>query len=88
MTPRETFAAIEAANWRAERTHRRDAWLAWHTAALTRARRLPSLQRLIKPRDAKPLVGDELERRRSERDEILKSIDVDKINEVMRNRGR
>lgn len=87
MTPRETFAVIDAANWRTDREHRRDAWLAWHTAALVRSKRLPPLQRLIRADDAKPLRGEELERRRQERDEMLASIDVDRLNEMVRKRG-
>jgi len=84
LTPRETYTVIEAANWRLEREHRRDAWLAWHVAALSRAKRMPPLQRLIAPGKAKALEGAELERRRTEHREIMQKIDVGKINEVKR----
>ena len=84
LTPRETYMVLEAATWRLEREHRRDAWLAWHIAALSRAKRLPPLQRLIAPGKARALQGEELERRRSEHREIMQKIDVGKINEAKR----
>ena len=82
LTPRETYAAIEAVSWRLEREHRRDAWLAWHIAALSRAKRLPALKKLLGSDKAKPLEGEELKRRRAEHQEIMQKIDVDKINEA------
>lgn len=88
LTPKETFAAIDAAAWRQDVDHRRNAWLAWHVAALSRAKRLPSLKRLVEPKDAKPLHGEELERRRQERDDMLQSIDMEKLNRVMQERRR
>lgn len=84
LTPRETYAVIEASSCRLEREHRRDAWLAWHIAALSRAKRLPPLQRLIAPGKARALKGEELERRRAEHREIVQKIDVRKINEAKR----
>jgi len=66
-----------------EREHRRDAWLAWHVAALSRAKRLPPLQRLLGGGESRVLEGEELERRRRERDEMLERIDVGKLNEAM-----
>ena len=84
LTPVETFAIIEATNWRLEREHRRDAWLAWHIAALSRAKRLPALQRLLGAGKARALEGEELERRRGEHREIMQKIDVDRINEAKR----
>jgi len=84
LTPRETYMVLEAATWRLEREHRRDAWLAWHIAALSRAKRLPALQRLIAPGKARALEGEELERRRAEHREIVQKIDVDRINEAKR----
>lgn len=86
MTPREVGAAIEAFAWRMEREHRRDAWLAWHVAALSRAKRLPPLRRLLGGGETRALEGEELERRRRERDEMLEQIDVEKLNEAMRRR--
>ena len=88
MTPRETNAAIEAFAWRVEREHRRDAWLAWHVAALSRARRLPPLRRLLGGGETRELKGEELMRRRRERDEMLERIDVGKLNEAMMRRRR
>lgn len=86
LTPREVYQVVQAAQWRAERAHRRDGWLAWHVAALTRARRLPELQQMFMSREARPLHGEELERRRREHEEMLERLDLDQINEVMRGR--
>lgn len=87
MTPRETYAAIQAATWQIEREQRRDLCLAWQTASLARAKRLPPLRRLLVPGKSRLLKGKELERRRQERDEMLQQIDVGKINEAVK-RGR
>jgi hypothetical protein len=88
MTPRETYAAIQAATWQMEREQRRDLCLAWQTASLSRAKRIPSLRRLLSPGKSRPLKGEELEHRRRERDGMLERINVDKINEAVRKRGR
>ena len=66
LTPRETLHAIEAEVWRLERVQRGRLWLAWHVAAFARAKKLPSLQRLLAPADAKPLEGEALDTRREE----------------------
>ncbi len=47
LTPRETFAALDAAAWRIKRDDKQMASLAWHTATLTRARRLPTLAQML-----------------------------------------
>ena len=65
MTPRETVRVIEAAAWRLEQAHRDRLALAWHIAALMRTKKLPALERLLKP-PPKPLTGAELETRRRE----------------------
>lgn len=87
LTPRETYAVLRAAAWKAKQRQRQDAWLAWHIAALSRRRRLPRLSQMMKHPEAKALEGEELEQRREERDEMLARIDIDKLNEAMRKRG-
>ena len=47
LPPRETFAALDAAAWRIKREDKQMASLAWHTATLTRARRLPTLAQML-----------------------------------------
>ena len=79
--------AIEARAWRAEQEQQRDLWLAWHMAALSRAKRLPSLARLLGDGESHALTGAELERRERERREITGRIDVAKLNEALRKRG-
>lgn len=71
LTPRELMLHFEAYEARAVREHQRDAWLAWHIAALSRAKRLPSLRRLMGLDRARPLHGEELERRRAEHAELV-----------------
>lgn len=82
MTPRETKMAIEAAIWRDERQQRQALSLAWHTAALSRAKRLPSLKRLLSTSSgskARPLRGPELRKRRREYEEMAEGVDVEKL---------
>jgi hypothetical protein len=71
--------AIEAALWRAEQQERRDLALAWHAAALSRAKRLPSLKQLLSIRPAKPLAGKELEERRRQHQAMAANIDLSRL---------
>ncbi len=66
LTPRETVQTIEAVNWRLEQDQRARAWLAWHVAALSRAKRMPLLSRMVNPPAARRLPPDEAEVRRKE----------------------
>lgn len=80
MTPRETAMAIEAFAWRDKRREQADLSLAWHMAAWSRAKRMPSLKRALASTKtaaaAKPLKGKELEQRRQEYDEATSDLDV------------
>jgi hypothetical protein len=80
MTPRETLTAIAA---KAEAQHNRDAWLAWHTAAMVRAKKMPSLKSLQGRDRTRVLRGEELEKRREERDQLLEGLDLERLNEAM-----
>lgn len=86
LTPRETHAALRAAAWQMEQRQRQDAWLAWHIVALSRRRRLPRLSQMMTQPEARALEGEELELRREERDEMLARVDIEKLNEAMRQR--
>lgn len=79
LTPRETFMEIDASIWREEIQQKRDLVLAWQTAALTRAKRMPSLKQLLNTKQARPLVGQELEKRRKEFKEMTANLDVSKL---------
>jgi len=70
MTPRETYALIQADGWRREQAQRGRAWLAWHIGALQRTKRFPSLARLMGPDKPKTLGPDELAKRRAEFQEL------------------
>lgn len=85
-TPKEASLTIEAAGWRSEQQDKRAAWTAWLTAKLTRAKRMPSWKRLMGEPETKVLKGEELERRRQERGEMMEQMDLDKLNEAMRSR--
>ncbi len=57
--------AIEATIWRNQQAQRMGLQLAWLTAALGRAKRMPSLRRILTG-PARRLHGPELQRRRTE----------------------
>jgi hypothetical protein len=71
--------AIDAAIWRDEVQQRRNLTLAWQTAALTRAKRMPSLKQLLNTKPARPLHGEELEKRRQEFKEMTANLDLSKL---------
>lgn len=79
LTPRETYRAIEASIWRDEQTQRQQIAQAWRTAALTRAKKMPTLKQLLTTGPAKPLVGKELQRRRKEFEEMTSGVDLSKL---------
>ena len=49
LTPRETLATMEATVWRSEQRAAADLSHAWHTAALMRVKRMPTLKKLLMP---------------------------------------
>ncbi len=65
MTPRETILAFEAAAWRMRQDRANLVSLAWHTAALSRAKKLPSLMSLV-AKILKPPKDEPLDKRREE----------------------
>jgi len=69
MTPRETILAFEAAAWRMRQEQARLVSLAWHVAALSHARRLPPLTRLLN-QILKPVQDEPIEKRREEFEEM------------------
>ena len=71
LTPREYALHVRAENRRRREAQRRSAWLAWHIAALTRAKRMPSLTRMLGTDKARVLRGAELERRRQEHADLV-----------------
>jgi hypothetical protein len=62
------MAAIEAATWRLQNEQARMMSLAWYTAALMRAKRLPPLAQLLA--QLKPRKNVPIERRRDEFEEL------------------
>ena len=47
LTPREIGQAFEARTRKLTTEHNERAWLAWHIAGLSRAKRLPNLQKMM-----------------------------------------
>lgn len=57
---------LRASIWREQQSRRRDIRLAWYTAALARAKRLPRLAELLAEGENRKLTGDGSERRKQE----------------------
>jgi len=74
MTPREVYAAIDAATWRMKQKHWENAWLAWHTAALERSKRMPSLKDLIDPPATKALTPEEAAQHKKDFEQMKKGL--------------
>jgi hypothetical protein len=70
MTPRETILAFDAAAWRMRQENAHLVSLAWHVAALSHARRLPPLSRLLDRLSKPPKAVESLEKRREEFEEL------------------
>ena len=76
LTPREAVATIDAGIWRIDQEQRHALWLAWHTAALTRTKRMPPLKQLLGGGEARKLEGAELERRQREHAEMTANLHI------------
>ena len=81
--------AIEAAWWRWEQEQKRLAWQAWTMAALSRAKRLPSLDSVVRPR--REFTPEELAERKARHAELAARVnqpDVqDALKQFMEQRG-
>jgi hypothetical protein len=82
MTPRETFAVIDAMVWREQQQRRQGVIRAWLTARLTRAKRIPTLGQLLNQKPAKRLSGAALVKRRQEFENMTKHIDIEAITKA------
>ncbi len=74
LTPREFGMAMKAAEWRMDRQRREAAWIAWHTAALMRSRKLPTLSRFL-GKDTGSQPAKSREQLQSEHDEMVRRHD-------------
>jgi hypothetical protein len=70
---------VDASIWREEIRQKQKLTMAWQIAALTRAKRMPSFKQLLNMKPARPLYGDELERRRKEFADMTKNLDMSKL---------
>lgn len=71
MTPREFNRAVRAENRRSRAEQRQRAWTVWHTAALLRAKRMPSLTAIAGEPDAPQVSSDERERMKAEHEKLV-----------------
>lgn len=60
ITPREMAVDLEGARTRLQAEQDARAWLAWTTAALIRAQKMPALETLLSPKQAEPQSEEEL----------------------------
>jgi hypothetical protein len=74
MTPKEVIAAIDAENWRLKIRHEELAWVAWHTAALSRAKTMPRLKDLTDPPRTKALTPDEAKKHAEDFEQMKKGL--------------
>jgi hypothetical protein len=72
MTPREFSFAVEAENRRRKAQNHRDAWLVWHTEALRRTKKMPSLKKLAGEAETKVLTDEEKAQLQREHEEMVK----------------
>ncbi len=79
LTPVETYAAIDASIWRDTHRQKRELVTAWRTAAFSRAKKLPPLNQVLNAGPAKPLRGQEREKRRKEFADMKSAVDLTKL---------
>ena len=72
MTPREVNATIEAYVWRAQQEYKSQTAQAWHTAMMTRAKRIPPLNQILSERKTKPMTEAEIAKRHNEFESMTK----------------
>lgn len=80
MTPGETILLIEKRN---SSRRLQTIQIAWLTAKLSRAKRVPALKSLLASKAAKPVRGKELIRRRREFSEMTRHLDSKKIVQAL-----
>lgn len=87
-TPHETRKFIKAANWRNEREEELGMFIAWHTAAFMRGKRLPPLKSIMKgSKPTKKLEGNELAKRKDEFDHFSQLVNVEELTKGLNDNG-
>lgn len=76
--------SIEAAIWRDERAQKQALSMAWHTAALSRQKRIPGLKQLMVKAFPPKITRRENEKRRRDFEEMTAAVDVDKLTERLK----
>lgn len=72
LTPKETRMEFKARKKKIKREQDQAAWLAWHIAALSRAKRVPSFSKMVPPPKAKRLTPEEQAARQAEHDDMAR----------------
>jgi hypothetical protein len=72
---------IEAVIWRDERAQKQALMMAWHTAALGRAKRIPGLKQLMVKAFPPTLSQAENEKRRRDYVEMTEGLDVGELGQ-------
>ncbi len=70
MTPAETITAMQGIAWFEDLRARRETTQAWLSAALGRAKRMPTLRALL-PTKPRPMTAEEAERRGKEHEQLI-----------------
>ena len=73
-TPFEVYLQVQAWMEQREENFQRDIAIAWHTAALQRSNRLPTLQALLNPMTTRHLNGDEAKRLKARHEQLIKEM--------------
>lgn len=75
MTPREVYAAIDAANWRDQNRFELATYVAWRTAGYIRSKDMPkSFKHVLDPPKTKALTPEEAKVRRAEYEKMVKAL--------------
>jgi hypothetical protein len=88
MTPQETTVFIEAAIWRDERAQKQALSMAWHTAALGRAKRIPGLKQVLVKAFPPKVSREEAEKRKRDYVEMTQDLDVSDLGQKLARKRR
>ena len=79
LTPKELASVFAAHAWRQEEEQKRDLALAWYTAALSRTKKLPNLDRLLNPPKTRKLSAKEQRERAAEFAELKRKMGGERL---------
>lgn len=74
MTPREVWRDLEARRYRAREEREQLVWMAWHTAAWMRSKKLPSLNEALGQNKTRILTAEEAAERKGEHELLTEKL--------------